>query len=152
MLVPWYTEDGKLWRMPAQFISATPDQALDCDETRIDACYDEFLCTVCGDPVATIGDGTGWLLGRSIIGGVCCTRCAWLSVLSCPRLKEDGEKVPVWTCRSKGGYRWMEERSMSVGHVVATEQATVSSYAELATAFKQLKQSAAAAGCPAHAD
>jgi hypothetical protein len=149
MLVPWYSPEGKLWRMPAQFIAATPDQALDCDEQRIDACYDGFLCTVCGGAITTSGDRTGWLLGRSVIGGACCTRSAWLSLLSCPRLKEDGRDIPVWRCESKDGYRWDDpDRSKSVGHVVATEQAAVSSYAELEQAFRQLKRNAAPPLCP----
>lgn len=128
---------------PAQFIASAPDEFLDCDSSRIDLCYENFLCTVCGDPINESADGWGWLLGRSIIGGATCTRCAYLSAYACPKLSElrDGQ-LPVWRLRSKRGYKWADEKNRSeVGVVVPTSVAKASSFVALTRALKKLRAS-----------
>lgn len=126
---------------PAQFISSAPDEFLDCDSSRIDLCYEDFLCTVCGDSIKESAYGWGWLLGKSIIGGACCTRCAYLSAYACPTLSEiRDEKLPLWRLRSKRGYRWADEKNKAeVGTVVPTPTAKASSFAALTRAVKKLR-------------
>lgn len=70
-------------------------------------------------------------------------------MFSCPRLKEDGRTVDVWTCHNNDGYRWQHpDKAYSVGHILPTDHATVSSYDELEQAFRQLKQNGTLGRCP----
>lgn len=103
---------------PSCFVQASAADPLSADPVRLQACFDELRCQVCGDPVLDV-DVVGWVLRPAAnMGGACCTRCTYLAVRVCPHLAEvPAGSHELWAVAVATDYRWRVEQGAATGHI-----------------------------------
>lgn len=119
---------------PSCFVQADPADPLSAETARLQQCYDQLLCQVCGEPALDV-DAVGWVLEPAAnMGGACCTRCMYLAARVCPHLAGLAEgSHALWTVVEPCDYRWCRaEDGSAKGHVVPDPQrARRSTWSEL---------------------
>lgn len=107
---------------PSCFVQADPADPLSAATERLQQCFTEFLCQVCGDAIT---DGErGWVLEPAAnMGGACCTRCMHMAVRFCPHLSgvPDGD-FTMWEVTEREAYAWHLVDGRAKGHVVPVSE------------------------------
>ena len=109
---------------PACFVQSDPADPLSAEPSRLQRCFTELLCQVCGEPVLAV-DSVGWVLHPAAnMGGACCTRCMYLAIRTCPRLSRVPEdEFELWAVTSPSQYRWHVVDGVTLGKVVPALEA-----------------------------
>jgi len=103
-------------------VQQDPTDPLSAEPARVQQCFSDLVCQVCGEPVLSIDD-MGWVLApRANVGGACCTRCMHLAIRVCPRLAQVPEGAFVlWAVRDKREYGWQVVDGRAKGHIIPVQ-------------------------------